>query len=229
MAKILADADRSSRMQAETPPIGVRLRRQRQQRGLTLKEVADAAGLSVGFISQIERDISTPSLSSLVSIARVLKVEVGTFLAQPRGDVPLTRHEERAVYAIGGNTVSYERISSSFAGNVLRSVIIHEPPGHRGEPIAHDGEEMMFVLEGAISVELGGDRTILETGDSLHFPSSTTHSTWNHTDRAATILWVGTMDVFGEGPGDVPDAIHLVPTRQVDNEKAVKNDRGMTS
>jgi transcriptional regulator with XRE-family HTH domain len=179
-------------------PLGQRLRERRQTLGLTLKEVADGAGLSVGFISQIERGITSPSLSSLVSVARVLGTEVGEFLAQPRGDVPLTRHAERPVYAISPNSLTYERISSSFSGNVLRSVIIHEPPGHRSEPIAHEGEEMFYVLEGTITVEVDGEPTILEAGDSIHFPSTKTHSTWNHAAGAATLLWVGTMDVFGE-------------------------------
>jgi transcriptional regulator with XRE-family HTH domain len=175
-----------------------RLRDRRRDLKLTLREVADAAGLSVGFISQIERGITVPSLSSLVSVSRVLGTEVSEFLAQPKGDKPLTRHDARQVYAVSGNSLSYERISSSFPGNILRSVIIHEPPGHRSEPIAHDGEEMMFVLEGSITVEIDGERTVLDAGDSIHFPSTKTHSTWNHSDSPATILWVGTMDVFGE-------------------------------
>ncbi len=131
-------------------------------------------------------------------MSRVLGLHVSEFLAQPKGDAPQTRHDERAVYAISRNSVTYERISSSFPGCILRSVIIHEPPGHRGEPISHDGEEMLFVLEGAITVELDGERAILEVGDSIHFPSTITHSTWNHGDTPATILWAGTMDVFGE-------------------------------
>jgi transcriptional regulator with XRE-family HTH domain len=218
--------DRAHAQKAETvhAPLAKRLRDRRKQLGLTLKEVAEKAGLSVGFISQIERDITTPSLSSLVSVSRVLGVEVGEFLSQPRGDVPLTRHDKRDVYAIGGNTVSYERISSAFPGNVLRSVIIHEPPGHRGEPIAHDGEEMMFVLDGAITVELDGRRHILEAGDSLHFPSSQTHSTWNHMTRGATILWVGTMDVFGEDPGGAQPL--LTPVKKSNKLKKATKQQG---
>lgn len=186
-------------------PLGSRLRKRRQQLGLTLKEVAVGAGLSVGFISQIERGITAPSLSSLVSVSRVLGMEVGEFLTQPRSDGALTRQDQRPVYAVSPNSLTYERISSAFPGNVLRSVIIHEPPGHRSEPIAHEGEEMFYLLEGAVTVEVAGERTVLEAGDSLHFASTKIHSSWNHTDRPATILWVGTMDVFGdERPGD-PD------------------------
>jgi len=181
-------------------PLGVRLRERRRQIGLTLKDVADGAGLSVGFISQIERGIASPSLSSLVAVTRVLGVDVGEFLSQPRIESPLTRHNERPVYAIGGNPMTYERISASFPGAVLHSVIMHEPPGHRNPPITHEGEEIMFVLEGTITVELDGEITILEKNDSIHFHSSRRHATWNHSDQPATILWVGTMDVFGEHP-----------------------------
>jgi transcriptional regulator with XRE-family HTH domain len=63
--------------------LGARLRARRLELGLTLKEVGDHAGLSVGFISQIERGITTPSLSSLVGVSRVLKMHVSDFLAQP--------------------------------------------------------------------------------------------------------------------------------------------------
>ncbi|MGY6710167.1 MAG: cupin domain-containing protein [Rhizobiaceae bacterium] len=182
----------------ELSPLGERLRSRRQQLKLTLKEVALGSGLSVGFISQIERGITSPSLSSLVSVARVLRMEVGEFLAQPKPEGPVTRHDERPVYAVSPNSLTYERISSSFEGSVLRSVIIHEPPGHRSEPIAHEGEEMFYVLEGSVTVEVAGERNVLKGGDSLHFQSTKIHSSWNHTDSPATILWVGTMDVFGE-------------------------------
>ena len=180
-------------------PLGTRLRDRRQALGLTLKEVGDQAGLSVGFISQIERGITIPSLTSLINVCRVLKSEVGDFLKQPPGDKPVTRHDERPVYALGANALTYERLSAAFPGNVLRSVIFHEPPGFRSEPMAHEGEEMFFILEGALTIEIDGERTILETGDSVHFPSTRTHVTWNHTTSATAVLHTCTMDVFGDG------------------------------
>lgn len=187
-------------------PLGERLRERRLQLGLTLKDVADGAGLSVGFISQIERGITTPSLVSLIHVCRMLKAEVGDFLTQPRGDKPVTRHDQRPVYAIGGNAVSYERLSAAFPGNVLRSMIIHEPPGFRSEPASHEGEEIYFILEGSLTVEIDGEPNILEAGDSVHFPSIRTHVTWNHTTQNTTILHTCTMDVFGEGePGGKPE------------------------
>ena len=179
-------------------PLGQRLRARRRELGLTLKEVADGAGLSVGFISQVERGLTAPSLSSLVSISRVLKTEIGAFLRQPRSQASYTRHDERQTYSIEGQTVAYERVSSSFAGQQMHSVIIHMPPGYRSEPIAHEGEEMEFVLEGTVTSELDGRTVVLNVGDSVHHPSTMRHCLWNHTDKPAVMLWIGTMDLFGE-------------------------------
>lgn len=183
-------------------PLGRRLRDRRQSLGLTLKEVADGAGLSVGFISLVERGLTAPSLSSLVSISKVLKTDISAFLRQPQPPGTFTRHDQRQVYSISGQTVSYERVSSSFPGRVMRSVIVHQPPGYRAEPISHEGEELIFVLEGEVTSEVGGKHTVLRVGDSVHHPSSCRHALWNHSGRSATLLWVGTMDLFGAD--DVP-------------------------
>lgn len=181
-----------------TSPLGRRLRDRRKQLGLTLQHVADAAGLSVGFISQVERGLTAPSLSSLVSIARVLDTEISDFLRQPPADANHTRHESRTAYRIEGHRIAYERVSASFPGQQMHSVIIHMPPGHRTEPIAHEGEELGYVLEGSVTSDLEGERVVLAAGDSVHFPSTRPHSLWNHTNRNAVVLWVGTMDLFGE-------------------------------
>jgi len=183
-------------------PLGARLRERRTALGLTLKDVADAAGLSVGFISQVERDLTVPSLSSLVSIARVLQEPVARFLAQPQGDRPFTRHDERDVYAVRADGLKYERLSARFPGNVVNSVIVHEPPGYRTESIQHEGEELFFILKGEITVEIEDEATILSAGDSIHFDSTRSHSSWNHTTEPVTMLHVCTMDVFGDKPGD---------------------------
>lgn len=217
---MLSTLARAETAAADEPnSLGTRLRLRRQELGLTLKEIADGAGLSVGFISQIERDITIPSLTSLINVCRVLRSEVGDFLQQPSGDKPVTRHQQRPIYALGSNAITYERVSASFPGNVLRSVIFHEPPGFRSEPMAHEGEEIFFILEGGLTIEIDGERTILEAGDSIHFPSTRTHVTWNHTDGPTTVLHTCTMDVFGDG----------VPTGDADNTTAVRRNGKLRS
>lgn len=197
-------------------PLGQRLRARRKALKLTLQQVADEAGFTAGFISQIERGITVPSLTSLVSVCRVLKVEIGDFLTQPKNATPITRHSERQIYGLSGNdenTVRYERLSASFPGNVLRSTIIHEPPGYRSEPMAHEGEEIFFIISGALTIEIEGARTVLETGDTAHFPSTLTHTTWNHTTANTVIFHTCTMDVFGDGDKADGNDPNLIITR----------------
>jgi len=179
-----------------------RLRNRRKELGLTLKEVADAAGLSVGFISQVERGLTAPSLSSLVSISKILGNEISEFLEQPRSEASYTKHERRKPYQIEGQQLAYERISSSFPGQTIHSVIIHMPPGYRSEQISHEGEEMEFILQGSATSELEGEVVVLHAGDSVHYPSTKPHGLWNHTDKETIVLWVGTMDIFGEHLND---------------------------
>lgn len=177
--------------------VGEQLKIRRKQLGMTLKEVADGAGLSVGFISQVERGLTAPSLSSLAGISDVLGVHMSRFLSVPSSAKELTRETERAVYSVSAGAISYERISGVFPGSVLNSVLVHEPPGSRSIPIRHEGEELFFVLAGSLTVELDGECTILNSGDSIHFDSTRQHSSWNHTTEPTTILHVCTMNVFG--------------------------------
>lgn len=186
--------------------LGEQLRTSRRHLKMTMKEVADTAGLSVGFISQVERGLTAPSLSSLTTIAQVLGTDVSNFLIQPSGSSPLTRHRERPTYSVNNTGLYYERISASFPGNLINSVIIHEMPGYKSEAIQHQGEELFFILEGAITINIEGVDTVLETGDSIHFESTRRHSAWNHTDKPVVLLHVGTMNVFGDKTAgtDVP-------------------------
>lgn len=182
--------------QTTTIELGRALRDRRKQLGLTMQRVADEASLSVGFISQVERGLTSPSLASLVAIAEILNSDISCFLQQPGAD-QTTRKTHRMPYSVAGANVRYERLSTEFAGSQLHSVIVHEPPGHRAEPISHRGEEMFYIIDGELTVEIDGEIEILRKGDSIHFDSRRVHSTWNHTTRTASILWCGTMDVFG--------------------------------
>lgn len=183
--------------------LGGLLRARRKGLGLTMQSVADQAGLSVGFISQVERGLTAPSLASLVSLAEVLKTDITSFLQQPPTTGQTTHKVSRLAYSVSGADVSYERLSTSFNGSQLHSVIVHEPPGRRAEPISHRGEEMFYLIDGEITVEIEGDAEILCKGDSIHFDSRRVHSTWNHTTKTASILWCGTMDVFGDAPAPI--------------------------
>ena len=206
------------------PAIGRKLREARQSLNLTLRDVAEGAGLSTGFISQAERDIAVPSLVSLHNICQVLGVSVQEVLPEAPPAPEASRRTERPLLRLKAESAApgYERVSTTFPGSVLSSVVIHEAPGYRSEPQSHEGEELFFVLEGSVTVELENDRILLSAGDSLHFSSRRRHATWNHTDQIATMLHVCTMDVFG----DRIAAEAEVPGVHVGHEEAIQAAEG---
>ena len=200
-------------------PLGKSLRTVRQEQGLTLRDVATAAGFSVGFISQVERGITVPSLTSLITIGRVLGVDTSNFFVNFRSDGNAEEiRRERSLDPSSHVGVRYERLSAPFAGNVLRSVIIHKPPGFRDVPVAHEGEEIFFVLMGEVTLEVDGQRTILKVGDSAHFQSMHKHSVWNHTMETSSLLHTCTMDVFGEADMQSPstEVVSITRSRKTD-------------
>ena len=178
--------------------LGSTLRSRRKELGYTLVDVAERAKLSPGFISQVERTLVSPSLSSLAAISRVLQSNISDLLVVRQDGSVLTRPSDQSAYSEKDKTLSYERISTSFPGHILNGVIMHSGPGRASEPIKHDGEELFYVLKGSITAIIDGKHTVLDEGESIHFPSRLRHSTVNHTDKEACVLIICTMDIFGE-------------------------------
>lgn len=186
----------AARKAVQQPKVGALIRARRRRLHMTLQELCTAAGISVGYLSQVERDHATPSLGTLAQIARSLDVGVDYFIATPSAEDGLTRAAERNRFSVDGSSIVYERIAADFAGNLLSSFILHVPPGYRSETVAHEGEEIIFVLEGLIVHRLDDDEMVLSPGDSLHFRGNRPHSWSNDTDRTARVLWTGTLPMF---------------------------------
>jgi len=178
------------------PKVGALIRARRQQLHMTLQELCDAAGISVGYLSQVERDHATPSLGTLAQIARSLDLGVDYFIATPSAEDGLTRSSERNRFSVDGSSIIYERIAADFTGNVLSSFILNVPPGYNSETVSHEGEEILFVLEGEISLRLEGEDVKLQAGDSMHFRGNRPHSWTNDSNEIARLLWTGTLPMF---------------------------------
>lgn len=175
-----------------------RLRSRRKALGLTLRDVAIEAKLSVGFISQVERGIATPSLTSLVEIARALDLDPGALLGVPPKSGATIPAAQRYAFSLTSSGASYERVSTGDGAMTLNGLLTHFPPGYvSAETTRHEGEELFYVLSGELELELDGERTRLKPGDSAHYSSSLAHAMRNPTDRPTSILWVGTINLFG--------------------------------
>jgi transcriptional regulator with XRE-family HTH domain len=176
----------------QTPQFGGRIRELRRKADLTLQALADEAGISVGFLSQVERNKATPSLGTLASLAAALGVEVNWFIAAPQPADAVTRAGGRVRFSIADSSLSYERLDTSLPGGTLSSLIIHIPEGYASELTRHTGEEMIYVLDGSIRQTLGEAVIDLASGDSLHFMGDTPHAFANPGPGPARLLWTGT-------------------------------------
>lgn len=183
------------------PKVGALVRARRKQLHMTLQDLGDAADVSVGYLSQLERDLATPSLGTLTQIARSLDVGVDYFISTPKAGDALTRAGERAQFSVDGSSVIYERLGAEFPGSVLSSFILHVPSGYRSETVHHEGEEMIFVLDGTITQRVDDQEMVISAGDSLHFRGNRPHSWSNESDSPAKLLWVGTLTMFRSRAG----------------------------
>lgn len=163
---------------------------------MTLQELGDRSGVSVGYLSQVERDNATPTLGTLEQIASALGVSVGYFIVTPSPSDSITRAADRPRFSVSGSSIVYEQLGADFPGHELTSYILHVPPGYQSETVSHEGEEIIFILEGQITQVVDGQEFHMREGDSLHYLGNRPHSWSNSADMPARILFAGRM-MFG--------------------------------
>ena len=184
----------------EGESLGARLRARRKAIGKTMQQVADEASLTIGFISQIERGISTPSLASLYNVAKALDASVDMFVSRkPERTHSVVSHAgRRQTYKIDGTSRFYEFLERGFPDAKLNACLSHVPPGHASEMMSHEGEDFVYLVSGEMLYEVDGVEYRLGPGDTLHFDSHKPHRGENIGTETAVELWVGTMRLFPE-------------------------------
>lgn len=173
--------------------IGARLRELRQDRRLSIQELAHKVSLSIGMISQIERGVSTPSLRSLRLLAEALEVPVSWFFASSKGHAAsrhIVRKDQRRRLRVPDVGVVQELLSPSSAMRIEVYEVTLDPGGSSGaESYTHDGEKFGLIIEGEMQLLIGDDLHTLECGDSFHFPSTQPHRFQNSGPGIARFVW----------------------------------------
>lgn len=177
--------------------IGGQIKKLRKQRGLTLQQLGDASGLSAAFLSQVEREVTSLSVSSLASIARALKVNPSMFFPNPAGNGITVRGYAREPFRMDHAEVVYSRLGRSFPGRSMEPLFVTYPPGYVSEVSAHDGEEFYYVLSGQLAVSLDGEVHKLNADDSIHFMSDRQHQLANASDVPVKVIAVTTPTLLG--------------------------------
>ncbi len=185
--------------------VGRRIRDLRRVRQFSLEGVASRTDLSIGFLSQIERGLSSPSLRVLATLADVLGVGIAALFGASPGpdgasDQVVTRGLQRPELKLWRTGVSKQLLSPASADNKLNLFLVHlEPGGSTGDELyTHDGEEAGLVLEGEMMLTVDSQTWSLKTGDSFRFASRRPHRFSNPAEDVKTVvLWVNCVTGAG--------------------------------
>lgn len=180
---------------AAPSPLGARLRRVRLERKLSLAKVARASGVSIGFLSAIERGQMSASVSTLRRLARFYSLNILALFEPSEGNPHRVQPKERKVLEAGPGV----RMELLAWGNaVMEPHLFRIAPGAgSGEAYAHDGEEFLHVIRGRLDITLnGGSLYKLAEGDSFYFESNTPHRWVNPGRKETQVLWVNTPPTF---------------------------------
>ncbi len=176
--------------------VGSLLKARRLELGLTLQELAARAELSAAFLSQAERGKATPSIVSLINMAKALETDIHYFITPP---VPtsLVRRADDPQYIDLDSPVLYKRLDAKIRNQRMNALIMEIPPA-TGLPVVHreEGEDFFYVLEGEVEQRIGDKVFTLRKGDSAHHNTQIDHDVMNKSDKVAKLLWVGTPVLF---------------------------------
>ena len=174
--------------------IGNRLRQLRAKRGLSLAEVARAVGISVGFLSAMERSHMSGSVATLRKLARFYKTNILDFFDAAGASSRQVRPQERKVLEAGPGV----RMELLAWGNTVMEPHLFRvaPQSGSGESYSHEGEEFLYVLRGQLAITVDGDEYLLKPGDSFYFESATPHRWKNPGNHETWLLWVNTPPTF---------------------------------
>jgi DNA-binding transcriptional MerR regulator len=174
--------------------IGAHLRQLRARRKLSLAQVAEAVGISVGFLSALERSQMSGSVGTLRKLARFYKTNILDFFDANGSSSRQVRAADRKILEAGEGV----RMELLAWGNAVMEPHLFRiaPEAGSGDPYTHDGEEFIYVLRGDLAITVGNENYQLKAGDSFYFESAIPHRWKNPGSKETLLLWVNTPPTF---------------------------------
>lgn len=175
--------------------IGQRIKRLRVKNNMTLDELASRTELSKGFLSQLERDLTSPSIVTLGDIASALGLSLAQFFQDDPSEKVVFNQNDFFTDEREGMTLHW--IVPNAKKNVMEPLLIDILPHSVSFDVSpHNGEEFGYVVSGKLRLVLDGQETVLKKGQTFYLKGTHAHYLKNDTDKPAAVLWVSTPPIF---------------------------------
>lgn len=177
--------------------LGKKIRQLRTCKGISIAQLAKMTGLSTGIISQIERDMVSPTVDTLWKITKALDISINYFFNDGKHLSPIVRKNERKKIILPNSRVTYMLLSPDVRRK-MEFLLVEIEPGecNSTELISHEGEECGFILSGTLKIKYGEEEYILYEGDSIYFDSTVPHRYINIGDKKCISIWAMTPPSF---------------------------------
>ena len=175
--------------------IGDKIKRMRIEKGLTQEELANRCELSKGFISQLENDLTSPSIATLIDILEILGTNLKEFFSDDRAEKITYTYED--MFETENEELKYSLmwLVPNAQKNMMEPIMITlQPGGQYLEEDPHEGEEFGYVLQGAVSIHLGNKTYKAKKGESFYYTADKTH--FLSSKSGAVLIWVSSPPSF---------------------------------
>lgn len=197
---------------AHNTPIGLQIKALRTGNNMTLKQLSEQTELSIGFLSQLERGMSSVAIDSLEKIALALDVPLTSFFneSSPKDHEPVVHNFELQATPVSEQIFQYilskDEMDFGFLPRIFTLMPFANFESDDLEMYSHTGEEFIYVLEGIVTLLLGNRQYTLYPGDSVQIHSTEPHNWVNSTNKVAKMLTVNTPNPFRH-----PEPGHIMP------------------
>lgn len=177
--------------------INEKIREVRKGKGITLKELSESTQLSVSFLSQVERGISSMTITSLKCIANALEIPLRDLVTVNDDETFLRKKDNTLLMNLEKSYINYSRLSGKFVGRELEAMLLTMKPNFQDEELmAHEGEEFYYVLSGKGTFIIDGKEYEVNAGETIHYPSNKLHKTVNNENVELVMLSVSIPIIF---------------------------------
>ena len=175
--------------------LGKKIKQMRNQKGLTQEELADRCELTKGYISQLENDLSSPSIATLVDILNVLGSTLQEFFTEPKHEKVVFGKDDYFESANGDGQIVW--LIPNSQKNEMEPIILTLPQGGSTElRLPFEGEEFGFVLEGTATIVTDNEKHVVKKNQAFYLNGNKEHTITNESKRECKMLWITTPSNF---------------------------------